>query len=67
MKKTFIKSLSAIFCILLMVACGQAPEPEQTSFETIVLKKENRTLSTNFAAKIQGKQDVDFCLHNIFF
>lgn len=56
--KSFTSSILCIICVFLLVSCGQAPKETQTSFDTMVLKKEDRTLSTNFAAKIQGKQDV---------
>lgn len=56
--KIFTSSILGIVCAILMASCGQAPEEQQTSFDTMVLKKENKTLTIDYPAKIQGKQDV---------
>lgn len=41
-----------------MISCQQMSQEEPVSFETMVVKKENRTLNTVISAKVEGRQDV---------
>lgn len=50
----------ALFAILL-TACAQVPEPVHTSYETIVLNRQDVTAPIRWSAVIRGKQDVNIC------
>lgn len=54
------KSLVVVLSVVLgLTACGgDMPQPEQTSYETVTVKKENITVPVKFSAKLKGETDV---------
>ena len=58
-KKNAIVRALMLVTMLALVACGNdQPQQGGTSFETMVVKKENITIPLKYSAKLKGKTDV---------
>lgn len=59
MKSRFLSQL-ALFSLatIFMVSCGKKIQLEDHSFETMIVKKSDRTLDVPYSAKVTGLQDV---------
>ena len=59
MKKKTIKWGIMLSTALVLAACGgEQPKIEETSFETIVVKKQDLTIPVKFSSRLKGKTDV---------
>ncbi len=65
MKKNYRNSFFKPVMLLLlalsihsMVSCVDIPKPEDTTYDTMKVKLENKTVDYMYSAKLQGKQDV---------
>lgn len=58
-KKQAMKWAMVLGAVLMMSACGsEQPQPTPSSFETLVVKKQNITIPVKFSAKMKGETDV---------
>lgn len=58
-KKQSMKWAMVLGAVLMMSACGsEQPQPTPSSFETLVVKKQNITIPVKFSAKMKGETDV---------
>lgn len=58
-KKQAMKWAMVLGAVLMMSACGsEQPQPIPSSFETLVVKKQNITIPVKFSAKMKGETDV---------
>lgn len=54
------KMLAALFAGLALCACSKSPATqEDTTYKTLTVKQENRTLNSEYTAKLQGQQEVE--------
>ena len=60
MKKNVMKHVMVLgSAAMLLAACGlDIPQEEQTSYETVTIKKEDITVPIKFSAKLKGETDV---------
>ena len=58
--KNFLTVATALAAVVgLMTACGgEMPKVEQTSFETVTIKKQDIVVPVKFSAKLKGQTDV---------
>lgn len=58
-KKQAMKWAMVLGAVLMMSACGsEQPQPTQSSFETLTVKKQDITVPVKFSAKMKGETDV---------
>ena len=58
-KKNVFKWAMMLGTTIGLTACGGGmPTPEQTSYETVTIKKEDITVPMKFSAKLKGETDV---------
>jgi len=58
MKKNLFITMTLAACIILAGACKKQTELPKVSYETMTVKKCDRTLKMSFSAKMEGLQDV---------
>lgn len=58
--KNFLMGATALAAVIgLMTACGgEMPKVEQTSYETVTIKKQDIVVPVKFSAKLKGQTDV---------
>lgn len=59
-KQLFSRTMLVSMLAICMASCKQQPAmPDENRYKTLTVAKTDRTVSTNYPATIQGRQDVD--------